>query len=120
MPGSIRISHYRKGMFTIINSGRCFFTQNSEKDKGFHKRTVALVNWTSSDPQTQTSTEFTYLDGENERSVWPTGVPSDGTPIEVEHYPFLVLMVLVYLFAVAGLVFTVICLVFNVTFRNRK
>jgi gamma-aminobutyric acid type B receptor len=100
--GPIRISQYRK-----------------EKEVGVAKRNVAIVNWTSKH-QTPASPNFTYVSGEDESTVWPTGVPSDGTPIEIQHYPYLALMVLVYLFAVAGLVFTVVCLVFNIVFRNHK
>ena len=96
----------------------CYFLNLADEEVGLVKTTVALVNWTSSEQQTLT--EFTYLDGESEGLVWPTGVPSDGTPIEVPHYPFLSLMVLVYLFAAVGLVFTAVCLIFNVFFRNRK
>ena len=92
------------------------------KEIGLTKRTVALVNLTCTGQQQQTHSSplFAYIEGEDESSVWPAGVPSDGTPIEVQHYPFLALLVLVYLFAMAGLVFTVVCLVFNVIFRNHK
>ena len=94
---------------------------SADKEAGLVKTAVAVVNWTSTDrEQTPTGAEFTYLHGESEMTVWPAGVPSDGTPIEVQHYPLLPLMVLVYLFAATGLAITIICLVFNVVFRNRK
>ena len=136
VPGLTRVFQYRKGiygnfiLFLLMNDyalwGGLFpalFTalllfNLADEEARLVKTTVALVNWTSTEQQTLT--EFTYLDGESEGLVWPSGVPSDGSPIEVPHYPFLSLMVLVYLFAAAGLVFTVVCLIFNVVFRNRK
>ena len=94
---------------------------HADKVIGLLKRKMALVNLTSTDQQTPTSSaEFTYLTGEDDSSVWPAGVPSDGAPIEVQHYPFLALMILVYIFVLAGLVFTAICLIFNIFFRNHK
>lgn len=84
---------------------------------GLTRRTVALVHLNS---DKQTDFNFTYTNGEDVSSVWPAGIPSDGTPIEVQHYPFLSLLVIVYLYTVTGLVFTVVCLVFNIVFRKHK
>ena len=89
----------------------------SDGEVGLTRRTVALV-CTNSDQQINFT--FTYNSGEDESSVWPAGIPSDGTPIEIQHYPFLALLVVVHLYAVAGLTFTGVCLVFNIVFRNRK
>ena len=61
-----------------------------------------------------------YLEGEDTAIIWPDGNPSDGTPIEVEHYPFPAVMAAVYLYSCLGVVFALACLIFNLAYRNRK
>ena len=63
---------------------------------------------------------FSFLDSESNTSLWPSGVPSDGSPIVVENFPLLPLTIICYIYATAGIVFAIICLIFNVIFRNAK
>ena len=63
---------------------------------------------------------LTLREGEDELSLWPGGVPSDGTPETVENYPLLPLMVVCYTAATAGILFAIVCLIFNVVFKNKK
>ena len=48
------------------------------------------------------------------------GIPPDGTPINVINTFKTELVVILDILAVAGIVFAIVCLVFNVVFRNRK
>ena len=48
------------------------------------------------------------------------GVPPDGTPQKTIHTFQLGLVIVYYLLAVAGIVFTVVCLLFNFAFRKRR
>lgn len=48
------------------------------------------------------------------------GVPSDGTPAEVIVTYHLTLVITYDMLAGIGLIFVVICLIFNFTFRKRK
>ena len=50
----------------------------------------------------------------------PGGIPSDGTPIDKITSFHLSLVIVYYILAVAGLLFTTACLVFNFTQRNKK
>lgn len=81
------------------------------------KPTVALL---SPAAEQKWGLNFTYQYGESSASLWPTGIPSDGTPIEVEHYPFTALMVIVYLYAAAGIGFAISCLIFTILFRKKR
>ena len=63
---------------------------------------------------------FTFLDGENNNSLWPGGVPLDGSPITVVNFPRLSLTVICYIYATAGIIVAIGCFVFNLVFRNRK
>ena len=63
---------------------------------------------------------FSFLDGESNTSLWPGGVPRDGSTIVVENFPRLSLTIICYIYATAGIVFAILCLVFNLVFRNRK
>ena len=63
---------------------------------------------------------FSFLGGESNTSLWPGGVPRDGSPIVLENFPLLSLTILCYIYATAGIVFAIICLIFNVIFRNEK
>eukprot|EP00731_Ephydatia_muelleri_P028159 Em0019g1032a len=63
--------------------------------------------------------ELTYIAPKN-ITLWPNGTPQDGTPVVIEKYPLLPLMVILYIFATAGIAFTVACLVFSFVFRHKK
>ena len=47
-------------------------------------------------------------------------IPYDGVPDEVEVHTSLALAVVIYILAAAGVVFAIVCLVFNFAFRQRK
>ena len=48
------------------------------------------------------------------------GVPFDGVPATDIATAFIPLVVVIYIFAAAGVVFSIICLTFNLIFRNKK
>jgi hypothetical protein len=48
------------------------------------------------------------------------GIPFDGVPAEDIATAFIPLVVVIYLFAAAGVVFSIVCLAFNCIFRNKK
>ena len=52
--------------------------------------------------------------------LWPEGIPSDGTPIVVENYPPLWLIVVSYTFSAAVIFGAVVSMVFTFVFRKRK
>ena len=58
--------------------------------------------------------------GENPVTIWPNGTPPDGTPIEVEHFPYPAVMGVVYTYSILGVFFSLICLTFNFVFRKKK
>lgn len=63
--------------------------------------------------------ELTYIAPQS-LTLWPNGTPQDGTPVVVEKYPLLPLMVLVYIFATVGIAFTGASLTFSFIFRHKK
>ena len=63
--------------------------------------------------------ELTYIAPQG-ITLYPNGTPHDGTPIVIEKYPLLPLMVILYTFATAGIVFTAACLMFSFVFRHKK
>ena len=63
---------------------------------------------------------FAYVGNESQESVWPDGVPPDGSPIEQMKHPLLVLVVIAYVMSGAVMVFAIICIAFNICFRNKK
>ena len=63
------------------------------------------------------SYDIIYFEGGN---IWPDGIPLDGTPIEVEHFPFPAVMGVVYSYSILGVIFALACLVFNLVFRKKK
>ena len=48
------------------------------------------------------------------------GIPHDGIPLEEDVTIHLALTILISIFVAAGLTFSVVCLVFNIVFRQRK
>lgn len=67
-----------------------------------------------------TPTNLTFLANESTATLWPGGLPRDGTPREKENYPLLPLMVVCYTYASAGICFAIVCFIFNIVFRNKK
>ena len=63
---------------------------------------------------------FTYAADEDDLSTWLGEPPWDGTPEVRINTPLFPLMVVVYVFASSGIVFALVCMVFNIVFRNRK
>lgn len=63
--------------------------------------------------------DITFLTNESVSTLWPGGVPSDGTPTSQENYPLLPLMTVCYTFATAGICFAAVCLIFNIIFRKK-
>ncbi|XP_019849131.1 PREDICTED: gamma-aminobutyric acid type B receptor subunit 2-like [Amphimedon queenslandica] len=63
---------------------------------------------------------FNYFSNESNSTVWPDGVPPDGTPIYEFSSFSIILVIVMYLWSSVGIIFTVICLIFNIIFRNRK
>lgn len=53
-------------------------------------------------------------------SINADGVPSDGTPVNITNTYKVGLVVVFNTLAIAGILFAVACLLFNVIFRNRK
>ena len=48
------------------------------------------------------------------------GIPSDGTPIVVLNTFYMPIYIIYYIFVVLGIIFALVCLLFNIIFRNRK
>lgn len=72
---------------------------------------------------TDQSQGFTYSPGEDNNTIWEeTGgiVPQDGTPKTVVNVPLLPLMVLLYIYATAGIIFAIACLIINIIFREKR
>ena len=85
---------------------------------------------------------FSYIDGAEQGDIYPgnyimllsnvcntcymhmgapaAGIPPDGTPIIVIHTFKVELVVILDISAGAGIIFAIVCLVFNVVFRNKK
>ena len=63
---------------------------------------------------------FRFIDGESNITLWPGGVPLDGSPITVINFPRLSLTIICYIYATAGIIVAIDCFVFNLVFRNRK
>ena len=59
--------------------------------------------------------------GESNTSLWGGGVvPPDGTPLSREHFPLLIITIVAYSYAAVLCVLSVVCMIFNFAFRNRK
>ena len=48
------------------------------------------------------------------------GIPSDGTPTKIFSGVHVAITVILDMFAIAGIIFAIVCLLFNVAFRKRK
>ena len=48
------------------------------------------------------------------------GIPPDGTPIKVTNTIQIFLVIIFDVLAVVGIIFALICLVFNIVFKNKK
>ena len=64
---------------------------------------------------------FVYAEGESEQTVWPGGVPLDGTARgEVERFAYVWLWVISYVLNSVMIIAALICFVFTLVFRKRK
>ena len=63
---------------------------------------------------------FVYINGENNATVWPGDIPWDGVPIIKINSPLLPLLVICYIYSSLGIVFALVCLIFNIVFRKKK
>jgi gamma-aminobutyric acid type B receptor len=63
---------------------------------------------------------LSFFTNESIATLWPDGVPHDGTPREVTHYSLIPLTAVCYVYATVGIFFAIACLLFNVVFRNKK
>ena len=48
------------------------------------------------------------------------GIPSDGTPIVVLNTFYMAIYIIYDVFVIIGIIFAIVCLLFNIIFRNRK
>ena len=64
--------------------------------------------------------QFVYSENESDGTVWPQGIPPDGTPLEMTNEIPVSLLVVLYLLAVGGIIFAVACMIFNFIFRKHK
>jgi gamma-aminobutyric acid type B receptor len=67
-----------------------------------------------------TDVSFIYVSGVSNDTVFPEGIPHDGIPLVEDVTIHLSLTILISLFVAAGLAFSIVCLVFNTLFRQRK
>ena len=63
---------------------------------------------------------FSYTHNESEASVWPNGVPLDGSPQEELKHPLLLLVILCYAISGTVILCGVVCIMFNICFRKKK
>lgn len=63
---------------------------------------------------------FRYIPGFNDSSVFPDGIPPDGTHIKIVNTILVGVSAFVVILFVTGLIIAVICLFFNIIFRDRK
>lgn len=72
-------------------------------------------------PASDSTGSFQYEPREDDATVWTSmGVPMDGAPLSVTSTPLLPLLVLTYTYATGGIVFAVVCMIFNIVFRNKQ
>ncbi len=48
------------------------------------------------------------------------GIPPDGTPIEIINTIHVALIIIMDIMAIVGVTFAIVCLVFNIVFRNKR
>ena len=63
---------------------------------------------------------LSFFTNESIATLWPDGVPRDGTPREVTNYSLIPLTAVCYIYATVGIFFALTCLIFNIVFRNKK
>ena len=63
--------------------------------------------------------QFVYSENESDSTLWPEGVPPDGTPLEMTNHLPVGLIVVLYLLAVGIIIFAVACMIFNFVFRKK-
>ncbi len=66
------------------------------------------------------NTSVSFFPGESREGLWEGTVPSDGTPMELENYPYLWLTITGYMFASLVILGAIVSMIFTVIFRKRK
>ena len=64
--------------------------------------------------------QLEYAENESSSTLWPEGIPPDGTPLQVTNYIHIPIVVIAYIGAVGLIIFAVVCCAFNFIFRKRK
>ena len=65
------------------------------------------------------NTSVSFLPGESREGLWEGTVPSDGTPIILENFPSLWLLVSSYSFAGLVILGAIVSMIFTFKYRNR-
>ena len=63
--------------------------------------------------------QFVYSENESDSTVWPEGIPPDGTPLEMTTHLPVGLLITLYVLAVGAITFAVACMIFNFIFRGK-
>ncbi|XP_019855011.1 PREDICTED: gamma-aminobutyric acid type B receptor subunit 2-like [Amphimedon queenslandica] len=63
---------------------------------------------------------FKYMNNTTATDVFPDGIPPDGTPIKIVNTVHIGITVIIITMQVIGFSMLIICLLFNILFRNRK
>lgn len=84
-----------------------------------HLVKVIVAELIASDTTKVTICELIYSNREDPTTIWPNGIPPDGTPIEVEHFPYPAVMGVIYTYSILGVLFALACLAFNIVFRKK-
>jgi gamma-aminobutyric acid type B receptor len=61
-----------------------------------------------------------FDEGESVETIFPDGIPPDGTPVHITHTYKTGVTVVFYVIALCGVVFSVVCFAFNFIFREKK
>ena len=64
--------------------------------------------------------QFVYSENESDVTVWPEGIPPDGTPLKMTTHLPVGLLIALYVIAVGAIIFAVVCMIFNFVFRGEK
>ena len=76
---------------------------------------VALINGIDTG-----NLSFGFLHGESVNTMWPEGVPPDGTPLTEIRSPFIWLVVISHVYAGSLIICAVCCTIFTFVFRKRR
>lgn len=89
-------------------------------DERLESVTVATVTKVPSGDKGGDILQFTYTPNESEVSVWPSGVPPDGSPVKELKHPLLILIITCYVLSGVVMLWAVVCIMFNFYFRKKK